>query len=216
MKHINDPLPMPRRIDPGIPEPFERVALKALAKHADDRFQSAAAMAEALMGAAQEAGIQIPETITLPQTDGSSSVRSGAVAVFSGQARQHIPDAGFASGDTDVTTGRNWAGRGQTSQNCTSKSKTIFTPPADLTEVRRAECKRCGALFSGRDCHCQYAYALGERDLWLEGIRAHLAYGTGGGRDIAGRPDEYPCPAPGCLSLGGSYLAMGFCFRILR
>lgn len=135
MKHINDPLPMPSKFAPGIPEPFERVALKALAKRADDRFQSAAAMTEALMGAAQEAGIQIPETITLPQTGSSSSVRPEAVAVFSGPARQQIPDAGFASGDTDITAGRK-LGQSQTSTGeLLSKAKTIFTPPAGLTEV---------------------------------------------------------------------------------
>ena len=30
MKHLHDPLPLPRQIDPQIPEPFERVVLKAL------------------------------------------------------------------------------------------------------------------------------------------------------------------------------------------
>jgi serine/threonine protein kinase len=137
MKHINDPLPMPRKLDPGIPEPFERVALKALAKRADDRFQSAAAMTEALTDAAQEAGIQIPETITVPQMGGSSSVRPANVAVFSGPARQKIPDAGFASGDTDITTGRHFDHSQTKTSELLSKAKTLFTPPANLTEVRR-------------------------------------------------------------------------------
>jgi serine/threonine protein kinase len=137
MKHINDPLPMPSKIDPNIPEPFERVALKALAKRAEDRFQSAAAMAEAITGAAQEAGIQIPNTITLPQTEGSSSVGHAAVAVFSGPARQQIPDAGFASGDTDVTTGRNLGHLMASTSNFLNLAKTIFTPPGNLSAVQR-------------------------------------------------------------------------------
>ncbi|MCX6036561.1 MAG: hypothetical protein NTW99_01455, partial [Chloroflexi bacterium] len=59
-----------------------------------------------------------------------------AVAVFSGPARQQIPDAGFASGDTDITAGRK-LGQSQTSTGeFLGKAKTIFTPPADLTEVR--------------------------------------------------------------------------------
>jgi serine/threonine protein kinase len=136
MKHINDPLPMPRKFDPSLPEPIERVALKALAKRADDRFQSAAAMNEALTGAAQEAGIQIPETITLPKTGGSSSVQPAAVAVFSGPARQQIPDAGFASGDTDITAGRKLDRSRASTGGLRGKARTIFTPPADLTEVR--------------------------------------------------------------------------------
>jgi serine/threonine protein kinase len=137
MKHINDPLPMPRKIDPNIPEPFERVALKALAKRADDRFQNAAAMAEAITGAAQEAGIQIPNTITLPQMDASSFAQPVGVAIFSGPARQQIPDAGFASGDTDVTTGRKLGHSRASTGNLLNLAQTIFTPPADLSAVRR-------------------------------------------------------------------------------
>jgi len=146
LKHINDPLPMPRKFDSNIPEPFERVALKALAKRADDRFQSAMAMAEALTGAVQEAGIQVPETITLPQSGGSSSVRPTAVAVFSGTARLQIPDAGFASGDTDVTTGRKLRKPRASTGDIFSKAKTIFVPPAGLNEVPRQNVR--GAVLS--------------------------------------------------------------------
>ncbi len=69
MKHINDPLPLPRKTDPTIPECFERVALKALAKRPEDRFQSANEMAERLSAAAKETGIEVPETITRPAGD---------------------------------------------------------------------------------------------------------------------------------------------------
>jgi serine/threonine protein kinase len=141
MKHINDPLPMPRKFAPSIPEMFERVALKALAKRADDRFQSATAMAEALVGAAHEAGIQIPETITLQQVGGNPSLQPAAVAVFSGPARLQIPDAGFASGDTDITTGRKINQSQTASCEFLGKAKTIFKPPAGLVEVHRLNVK---------------------------------------------------------------------------
>ncbi len=72
MKHVNNPLPLPRKSDPNIPEPFERVALKALAKNPDDRFQSAQSMTEALLSAAREAGTQVPETIILPVAEDKS------------------------------------------------------------------------------------------------------------------------------------------------
>jgi serine/threonine protein kinase len=137
MKHINDPLPMPRKSDPNIPEPFERVALKALAKHPEDRFQTATSMSNALFGAAEESGINIPETIALPQVVGSSMVRSSEVAVFSGTSRQHITDDGFASGDTDVTTGRNPVKLKTGNGDLFNKAKTIFTPPAMLPHVKR-------------------------------------------------------------------------------
>ena len=69
MKHVNDPLPLPRKTDPTIPEFFERVALTALAKRPEDRFKSANEMAERLLAAAKETGIDIPETIDLPKFD---------------------------------------------------------------------------------------------------------------------------------------------------
>ena len=48
IKHITAPLPSPREMNPAIPEPAERVILKALAKDPADRFQSVGQMVEAL------------------------------------------------------------------------------------------------------------------------------------------------------------------------
>ncbi len=103
MKHVNDPLPLPRVVDPSIPEPFERVVLKALAKQPSDRFQSAAEMAAALTEAARQAGVEAATRIGLPQPVAGQGFGKEAVAVFSGESRQRITDRGFASGDTDVT-----------------------------------------------------------------------------------------------------------------
>lgn len=48
MKRLNEPLPMPRSLNPNIPEAVERVLLKALATDPADRFDSTGAMAIAL------------------------------------------------------------------------------------------------------------------------------------------------------------------------
>ncbi|MEA3396913.1 MAG: protein kinase [Chloroflexota bacterium] len=48
LKHITAPLPPPRSIRPELPEPVERVILKALAKDPDDRFKTAGDMGTAL------------------------------------------------------------------------------------------------------------------------------------------------------------------------
>jgi hypothetical protein len=48
MKHINEPLPMPRAVNPNIPEVVERTILKAMSKNPDDRYQKGGEMAKAL------------------------------------------------------------------------------------------------------------------------------------------------------------------------
>jgi hypothetical protein len=55
LKRLNEPLPIPRSINPTIPEPVERVILKALAPDPNYRFQSAGEMAQALSKAVEPA-----------------------------------------------------------------------------------------------------------------------------------------------------------------
>jgi len=106
MKHVNDPLPLPRTINAEIPEPFERVVLKALAKKPEDRYQGAADMARALRVAAEEAEIALPSRISLPLSFTTESAPSDPVAIFSGTTRNMVADAQFADDDTDVTLGQ--------------------------------------------------------------------------------------------------------------
>lgn len=106
MKHVNDPLPLPRQLNAAIPEPLERVALKALAKKPEDRYQGAAEMARALRAAVTEAQIALPAHISLPLSFTTTEAPAESVAVISGTTRQVFADASFAEGETDVTSGR--------------------------------------------------------------------------------------------------------------
>jgi len=63
--HIFTPLPMPRSLNPALPEPFERVLLKALAKERDDRCASVSDFLSALDKAAAEAA-QSASTVAAP------------------------------------------------------------------------------------------------------------------------------------------------------
>ncbi len=54
LKHMNDPLPLPRTIKPDIPEALERVVVKAMQKSPDQRYETAAQMELALRDALKE------------------------------------------------------------------------------------------------------------------------------------------------------------------
>ncbi len=55
--HIYSPLPLPRVVNPNVPEPVERVLLKALSKERDDRFEDANQLVAAFKDAWNIAGV---------------------------------------------------------------------------------------------------------------------------------------------------------------
>ncbi len=75
MKHIYEPLPLPRAVNPSIPEGVERVVLKSMAKAPEDRYSTAGELARALRAAVAEAaakvdvvgeGVTLEEVVTEP------------------------------------------------------------------------------------------------------------------------------------------------------
>jgi tRNA A-37 threonylcarbamoyl transferase component Bud32 len=104
MKHLHDPLPLPRQVAPEIPEPFERIVLKAVAKEPEARYQEANEMAQALRAAVDELGIVLP-ALPRPFTFSTEEAPSDSVAVFSGKARERLAEEDFAGDETDVTLG---------------------------------------------------------------------------------------------------------------
>jgi serine/threonine protein kinase/Tol biopolymer transport system component/ABC-type branched-subunit amino acid transport system substrate-binding protein len=73
LKHITAPLPLPRSVNPDLPDAIERVILKAMAKDMGDRYQTAGDMVAALERALIEAEtwpdeiFASPETAVIPQ-----------------------------------------------------------------------------------------------------------------------------------------------------
>jgi serine/threonine protein kinase len=142
MKHLNDPLPLPRQLDPAIPEPFERIVLKALAKQPEERYQSAAEMAQALRQAAEDTGIVLPDKISLPLSFTTAQSSGEAVAVLSGTARERVTDHGFAKDDTDTSLGQRPAEAGPAGaspKSIASKAANEVLRPVAAAVTRLAE-----------------------------------------------------------------------------
>ncbi|MFN8455299.1 MAG: serine/threonine-protein kinase, partial [Anaerolineae bacterium] len=66
LKHVSEPLAPPRTVRADIPEPLERVVIKAMAKEPAQRYQSAAEMEQALRTALQEIE-GTARTVAVPQ-----------------------------------------------------------------------------------------------------------------------------------------------------
>jgi tetratricopeptide (TPR) repeat protein/tRNA A-37 threonylcarbamoyl transferase component Bud32 len=117
IKHISAPLPLPRQAVPGLPESVERVILKAMAKTADDRFQTALEMVEALDKAVAgvplvEAPAPAPpeptepdapatvlaETVAAPPFTVQDVAPSPSVAARPAKARQGLPVWAWGAG----------------------------------------------------------------------------------------------------------------------
>ncbi len=95
LKHLNDPLPLPRAVNPELSEGIERVILKALAKDPADRYQSVEEMLADLDKAMQ--GIPLPAvdpaitTASAPAVEPVTAVSGRAATVVSREAAEQPP-----------------------------------------------------------------------------------------------------------------------------
>jgi hypothetical protein len=90
VKHITEPLPLPRKINPDLPASVERIILKALAKNPDDRYETAAKMASALRKAVADLDTVVAEAVPSPLTD-VPEVEASPTFVEEGSATRVVP-----------------------------------------------------------------------------------------------------------------------------
>jgi serine/threonine protein kinase len=129
LKHMNDPLPIPREKNPEIPEPLERVLLKTLAKQPEDRYASAKEMALALAEAAASAGLGIPDRVSRPLSFATAASPAEAVSIYTSADRARLAEAEFSKDRTDSNLERTLAHKassGQGSQRTVRILRTVF------------------------------------------------------------------------------------------
>lgn len=128
MKHVNDPLPLPRNLDASIPASLERVVLKALAKRPEERFAHAAEMAQALQLAAEYLEVELPEE--LPEPDFTEIKLPKGAAVLSGSDREHLVGASFVSDETDIHVAQATAQKPATAET-SSQNEVVEQPGSE-------------------------------------------------------------------------------------
>lgn len=84
--HIYTPLPMPKKVNPNVPDTVQRVLLKALAKDRLDRYATVEELMDAFKQAWTEAGVPMQGTAII--------MRSTAAKDGTGSKKQAIPAAG--------------------------------------------------------------------------------------------------------------------------
>jgi hypothetical protein len=82
VKHINDPLPSPRSLNPELPETIELVILKALSKNRENRYQTAGELVRAIQAA-------IPEMPAFPVSGEAATLKT---AISQKPALEHQPE----------------------------------------------------------------------------------------------------------------------------
>lgn len=69
LKHLHDPIPLPRQLNPVLPEALERVLLKVLAKDPADRYQTAGAFVQALQQALEGVPDEALQVVVAPPSE---------------------------------------------------------------------------------------------------------------------------------------------------
>ena len=133
--HIYTPLPLPMKVNPNVPEPVQRVLLKALAKNRLDRYESVEEMMDAFKGAWTEAGVPMQGTAITMRPGGSYKTEP---AVVKTQRAEPVKETVADKGETKKRSPWKWIGIGVTSILCLAVAffaviKNIAKPQLDPT-----------------------------------------------------------------------------------
>ena len=105
VKHIIDPLPLPRSRNPDLSESIERVLLKALAKDPADRYQRASDFGDALVAAVGSLDAEVGARVASP-AEAATLVEAAQPVSMGGRHAQPAPGETPATGDAVRTSGR--------------------------------------------------------------------------------------------------------------
>ncbi|NOT03538.1 MAG: serine/threonine protein kinase [Anaerolineales bacterium] len=134
--HIYTPLPLPMKVNPNVPEPVQRVLLKALAKNRLDRYETVEEMVAAFKDAWTEAGVPMQGT--------SITMRPGIYktepAVVKTQRAEPVKETVAAKGEAKKRSPWKWIGIGVASILCLAVAffaviKSTGNPPVEPTAV---------------------------------------------------------------------------------
>jgi tRNA A-37 threonylcarbamoyl transferase component Bud32 len=133
MKHVNEPTPEPVQFNPEVPQGLQDVVLKAMAKNADERYQTAGEMARDLRTLSRSSA-------------GAAAVLAGTTAVIPQiESTQPVQEETEQQTAASMTAASATAMMGDSPQNSTPAfqgiplpQKSATTPPPIPTEKKRS------------------------------------------------------------------------------
>jgi len=103
-RRLTEPPPMPRRANPNVPKALEEINVRMLARHAEDRFQSAAEVSEALTALRLHPPVPVGRRMVTPWGDSTPTVAVPGAAGAGTSETTVSPGARPAVAATDAAT----------------------------------------------------------------------------------------------------------------
>ncbi len=157
MKHVNESPPRPTSVNPSLSPAVEQVVLKALSKKPDDRYQTAAELAQAFQGAINSANGEastVPAVNNIETTHVSLPKDAGRASIFISYKRNVDPDEAVAAKvfqalskqhnvfiDQTTLVGERWAERIEAELSQADFLITFLSPQSIHSEMIEAEIK---------------------------------------------------------------------------
>jgi len=140
LKHISEPLPPPRSVNPNIPESVEQVLLKTLAKEPGDRYSRAGELSRILAEAFEaEAVTEAPTAISVVPEEIPEVVEEPEVGLRCAQCGAELsPDMRFCGVCGAPVSGR-WQPPASPPSVAAAPPKTVPEPLVTIVQERRPE-----------------------------------------------------------------------------
>lgn len=154
LKHLHEPLPYPRMVAEGVPQPIVQVVLQMTAKQPNERYQSAQDVIEALSQALDASNLVLPRSrFGVPLAGSFIDVR-GAAPIPANVSPPARPGSGSNPGNAAQAQG---VQGGQGVSNADGRVRVVCFRCGALSDSTQVYCTTCGYELADKHAHMDRA-----------------------------------------------------------